>query len=366
MKKLLFIVPRYHPNMRGWVQGLEEAGIEILFLVAGFGATEQHGTVRIEEVRSCRFQPFSRWFKSDFANYAKFFIPSVYSLLRQIWAFKPDAVIVRGLTPFYIMIALPLLLLRSRVCLYTQGPRVRQPRLGRWLINSVLLAVVSGRWFTPVRRRGCDKSATWEDNRIKYIPFAMRPAENVSRIDAASASVSMIAVGKYEKRKRHKELLIQLKGLPEVVTLTIVGERTTSHHQQYYAALCQMVEELGLRHRVQLLQGVPHASMSSLYARHDLYVQISADEPASVSQLEAMSHGLGVVICSDNGTADYVVHGRNGVVCSPDLHDLGGLLKAAAGSKELLHRWGRESLEIVRSCHSPDDSASQLQTVLNS
>lgn len=354
--RVLFMAPRFHTNLLPFLQGLVKASVSLKMIVVGQGATEEHDDIPLEQLKMARFQPFlalGQRNKSDFSRFAIRVVPDVFQLYRLLKDFSPDYVVVRGLTPIYILCSLPYIILGSRLVLYTQGARCRTWSLSRWLINTCLLLLSNSRWYTPVDRRGGDQAGLWCDDRIHWIPFAMSVCPEAERRSWNTGSPRMLVIGKYERRKNHHLLIGLLSRLPVSVCLTIVGELTTSDHQDYFDSLVALASDLGVANRVTFLVNRPHCEMKDLYLSHDLFVMASEREPASVSQLEAMAHGLGVIIARDNGTAHYVEDKVNGATCDSTESSIFAAISMALDSPENLSRWGTNSLGLISERHAP-------------
>jgi glycosyltransferase involved in cell wall biosynthesis len=95
--------------------------------------------------------------------------------------------------------------------------------------------------------------------------------------------------------------------------------------------------------------------MKEQYHWADLYVLPSANEPAAVSILEAMSFGLPVICSDQNGTKCYVVEGGNGFVFrSGDVQSLSSILETLLSDRRRLLKMGKRSTELVKERHAPD------------
>jgi len=363
--RLLFLMPRFHSNMAPFVSALCAAGVDVRMLVLGVGGGEDHAAVVPDVIPVSSRQPFLRAecaADKDFARYATRVLPALAPLYSALRSARPDFVVCRGLTPVYILCALPFVLVRSRLVLYTQGAIVARRGLRKRLGNALILALCGGRWYSPVERKSLHVDRAFAERRMTYIPFSMRVDPLARDRDWCVDRLRLLAVGKFLPRKNH-ELLVRALGAltDERVSLSIVGEVTTESHRRHYSDIESLVWELGLTGRVQLLVNVPHADMAGIYRSHDVYLQVSSDEPASVSQLEAMAGGMGVIIDPTNGTASYVVDGCNGRYCPPSLELLAPIIAELANSPAIVAQWGRASMDIVDRHHRPED---QVRTFL--
>lgn len=343
--------------MIGWFIGLKAAGATPIAVVLGEGRTEEHRDFQVFKI------PVHDDYESstqDFADWAINVKPdtrALHSILEQI---APDMVVVRGLTSRYIRAALPRLWRRAKLTLYTQGPieSVRSTR--RWLKNTLLLALCGGRWFSPVIARGDILTNAWRDTRIRYIPFAVETHEAAFHRTWSFRAPRLLSVGKMEPRKNHELALRALATAPSHFSLTVVGECSTPAHEREQSRLRALVHTLELEPRVTILTNVRHEEMRTLFSHHDLFLQISVNEPASVSQLEAMAHGLGVVIARENGTACYVGDNLNGAHIDANLESLSGILHTIAATPSVLQTWGRTSHARAQAAHSPAATAQQM------
>lgn len=361
--RIVFLAPRFHTNMIGWCRGLRAIGADVRIVVVGRGRIEDHQEFEPVCIPLASWQPFDRQ-GLDPALRAYRLLPSLgayWSLLRSL---NPDVVIIRGLTPAYILTALPLLLFSSKIMLYTQGSRLRKRGLLSWAKNTLLLTLCGGRWFTPVPGLGrtAHRHASgelWEDERIEVIPFAHSVAQNIEYRTWKEESPRLLLIGKFEIRKNHKLAVEALQLLDQSISLTLVGECSDSKHERYLMELEELIHSNGLSTRVNILTNVDHEKVCHIYSEHDIFLMISESESASVSHLEAMSHGLSIVVGRDNGTADYVKDGLNGYVTEYKASEVAKCIRKIVSQGVRL--CGLESLELVRRRHDEQSLATKIQ-----
>lgn len=94
-----------------------------------------------------------------------------------------------------------------------------------------------------------------------------------------------------------------------IFSLTIVGSTGNLKRENYYLKLKAKVDNLKLNDVIELEKNVPYFNMGHYYKRNQVFILPSTNEPASVSQMEAMSYGLAIICTEDNGTAHYIKHG---------------------------------------------------------
>lgn len=355
------MVPRCHTNMNGWINGLRSLGHEVVLLYVGEGATEH-------SVANQRIQvPLRSYYSAgsgDFARWAISATPQVRAFWSCLGRADLDAIVTRGLTKVSAVALLYGFVCGVKSTLYTQGPITRTPSALRWGINSVLLLLFGGRWFSPVLERANSMSATWRDERITFIPFAMgvSPAAG-SRSWSSDGRVRLIAVGKFIRRKMHLEVLESFASMPGNWTIRFVGEAKNSESEEYVRELRSRAVAMNVIHRVTIEVNVPYQEMADRYQQSDVCVMMARDEPASIAQLEAMSHGLGVIVDRSNGTSSYVRHQHNGWLCG-NFDGFADACHTLAGASSLPAIWGRNSLELVASEHSPERVAAVIATLV--
>lgn len=100
--------------------------------------------------------------------------------------------------------------------------------------------------------------------------------------------------------------------------VTFIGEVSTLEHSQNKEKVINQIAKKNLGNFVLLIDNVPYSEITKYYNSHDIFVLPASNEPASISILEAMAHGL-PVICSDTcGTKTYVQDGYNGFIFKSD------------------------------------------------
>jgi len=107
--------------------------------------------------------------------------------------------------------------------------------------------------------------------------------------------------------------------------------------------------------------------LSREYARHYVYILPSFDEPAAVSHLEAMAHGLPAICSDSNGTKYYLEEGETGYVFrSKDSDDLTEKLRRVIRDRDELVRMGKRSYELVKSDLDPEIYHNRLLEIVES
>lgn len=331
--RFLFIAPRFHTNQYGAVLSLLEHGHEVRFLVRTRGATECHDRVT-PVFLSGNLRTAIREYRGMLTSYA------------------PDVIIIRGVGLRNVVFAWMGRMFTKRIILYTQDPLYRRrDRAGRALVQKRLFNLVSRVRITPVL--GLMDDRTFRMPHEYFVPFVVEPVREVeNREYFRNGKVNILSIGKFFlERKNHLMLMqaIDELRLTSPIRLTLIGS-LNREDDPHFMKIRGFIAERGLSDIVSLKTNVPYRQCLQEYLSHDLFVLPSADEPAAVSPLEAMAHGLAVVCSDSDGARTYVRENKNGFFFSPDS---GGELRAAiaraVSDRTLLANMGKEGARIAAS-----------------
>lgn len=111
---------------------------------------------------------------------------------------------------------------------------------------------------------------------------------------------------------------------------------------------------------------VPHASMSTHWLNHDIFVQVSEFEGTSVSMLEAMAHGVVPVVTAVNSGIDGVIrsHENGFVVPVGDMAAMAQVIAQLASDRALLENVGTAAYQSAGP-YSMDQYVSKFVAVLD-
>ncbi len=233
-------------------------------------------------------------------------MPRPKAVIELMRAYNPTVVVIRDPLTLTGLLCLRVVQLKKAVpVVYTQMPKYTlSPR--PWL--SAFATWTQSAWYTPVL--GTFSPNAYSLEHFYYIPFVIEAQPDaLSKPWFEGDRINILCVAKFEKRKGHKLLYQALARLAPhyPLRLTVVADASTEERQKYRRALEELACQLQIAPLIEYRTNVPYREMGWLYRSHDLYVLPSYDEPASVSLLEAMAHGL-PVICSDtNGMCFAVV-----------------------------------------------------------
>lgn len=366
--KLLFVAVRFHTNQVPLVRALSAAGHEVRFEVLCEGKSEDHSVVRPNLMPIAalpRLLLRRRAPANPVAYHADHTYPSVGWYLRRLRALAPDVVVIRDPSrPYAWRAAVAARLLGRRIVFYTQGDVHGRPKRFRKWMRAAWIAAFDAVWFSPVPG---DPALPKVHPDMHYVPFAADLSRPTKASWFADDRVHLLSIGKFVLRKNHALLLEAFDELRRTydVHLTLVGEVSTDEHRAHHAEIVELIRRRSLGDHVAVRTNVPFGELRRLYLEHDVFVLPSRLEPASVSVLEAMSHGLPVVCSTSSGTRWYLEAGRNGrVFASDDLGDLVRKLDAVVADRPSIVRMGNASRELAESVHHPDRVVEGLMAMI--
>ena len=307
--EVLFILPRLHTNYIGWLHGLSKLDIPFRILVQTIGKSENH-SLRIPE----KIDPEVNYFRIsilDCFRFDKYFI--LYNRIKKI---EPKLIIFRfelNITSFFFL--LNILLSRTRFLIYLQWPlyganyprRILRTFFTAFLKTPTVTTVLSHRdsWIGEGILENFSHSSF-------FIPFGMpsRDSNSTHCLPSKLESFCFLTVGKFQRRKNHLELIQCLMSNENFrnssATFEIIGEVSDSEHCKVLDEVKTYVLENHLEDKIVISVNMNHDDVLMKIQKSDIFILMSDCEPASISNLEAMSFGKPVLIRSGNGTANYL------------------------------------------------------------
>lgn len=371
--KVMYIAPMFHTNQVPIVKGWLEHGHQVVFVSQYKGKTENHqycvpyilgysGLFKaVNGLRSFLFRK-----KDAFCAYPEAFrdkcgFPPLIRLFRYLKKQKPDIVILRERS-LYSIAACFVCRLQKRPCiLYNQTPLWDNEPPRNDLAHRLVKKLTPAVRMTPVL--GNPDTGYYDKNAV-YIPFVIEPQlAPAQKTYFKSRQINLLCVGKFEERKHHLMLLEILCGLLSKypLHLTLVGEVSTEYHQNYYSKVQAFITAHHLEETVSCHTNCKPSDMADFYRAADLFVLPSTGEFASVSQLEAMSYSLPVIVSDTNGTACCIEDGQNGFLFrDKDKTDLTAKITDIIADKDRLLQMGSCSYRLVCEKYSFENYQKQI------
>jgi len=342
-----FVAPRFHTNQFHLIKELLQREISVRFFAFESKHSENHELFQPEVVGYA-------WFTktTSHSRQLKYGLPS-FQCIRSVLGANADVTILRAFSKSTFILSIILRLAGRKVVIYTQEPiHSDAPSLLRlWFKRLCGKFVMTPVWgdATKPHRDVMMLGQKWE-----YVPFVIHPNPKATgRKYFKDGKINILVIGKYTARKNIIEFLNTYKKVSSEIpglSLTITG---TILEQEVYEKALALASEM---ESVKLLRDIPHTEMENLYLDADLFVLPAVQEPASISQLEAMANGLAVICSDDNGTASYVKPGINGEIFHVQNYDveLYQKLMKLLTDRNLIRSMGMQSLELVKNYHNVD------------
>lgn len=359
--RVLYVAPRYHTNQIPIVKGWMENGHQVMFISQFQSTPEDYSILKpivlgywkplemlIHMMAKLRYHRRYAVGK-EYAIKIKVCIPPLHKMKQYVNEFKPDVMILRERSlyniPFYrfsVKHHIPCIL-------YNQSPIWDKPDRDQGLLHRILIRFLPAKRMSPVL--GKEEVGKVRMKNSFYVPFVIEPRiAPEQKTHFAKGKIQILCVGRYEKRKNLFLLIDVIRDLVSRydLALTIIGEANDDSQQDYYDRLQKRINEYGMTERCCLLKNLSIEEMYHEYEKADLFVLPSTKERASVSQLEAMSCSVPVICSETNGTACYVVNGKNGYVFRDmDSQDLKEKIELVIADQEKLVQMGINSYNEV-------------------
>lgn len=371
--KALFVYPRFHTNSIGWIHALKSNHVQVSMLVIYKGATEDHTHIMPEVMKpgfltwlNLKFSPENG---RNFDYYRKIFSPSILFIVSYLIKNKPDIAICRDRSITSLIVCIACKCLKIEKVIYDQRPWAKQEGPIKKVITKVFFSKYH---MTPLSK---NKPSDLDENTF-YIPFSIENASDLySKSYMRHGKINFLTIGKYEPRKNLLLLIEAAKALSSQfhITLKIIGEVSTQEHQAYYNQVYQKISDARLENVITLYKNIPHAKMNSFWMESDVFLIVSVRECASVSQIEAMSKGLPVIIGSDNGTAEYVADNLSGKII--DVHspyviennyDLFTAMKFYCKNTEEIQKQGNYAMKMANQIHGEEAAINNFNNMFHS
>lgn len=357
---IMYVAFSYHPNqvpiMRGWKKTKNKA----VFVTYTKGSTEDHTDCKpIVLGYSGLFQAADFIYRtlhekmlknSSFpeAFAGKFGFPSVRKVCRLLNQYKPDLVILRDRYLYSIFFYVICRRKGIKCILYNQKPYWEEEPEKKDILHRLVYKLTPRIRITPVL--GKEKQG-YVNGESYYVPFVIEPhIAPTQREYFKNQTITVLCVGKYEERKNQILLLEIIRDLHEQypVKLLLVGEMSTDYHRRYYKKIKEYIRSHHMETYVECHTNCAPAEMGKFYGESDIFVLPSTGEFASISQLEAMSYSLPVIVSDTNGTACYIEEGVNGYLFRDnDKEQLRQQLSKLVSDQNKILEMGKMSYEKV-------------------
>lgn len=352
----LFTAPRYHTNQHFAVKALQDAGHEVTFLALTNTLSEVYDALSPHVLG-----------RSSAMQVARIRVPPLLRFWKLMWGIKPDAVVVRNPNSAYGFLSVATArLMRLTVVFYSQTPMHRKLKWWEIFIRCFPTWLARAKWITPLL--GSPDNYPPAFGALRYVPFVTEPQTSPKEKKwFREGAVSVLCIAKFMRRKNHALFIRAIAKLAEQhpIRATIIGECTIEENFELLSEIQELAVSLGVEELVDIRLNLPYWEVQEEYARHDLFVLPSRNEPAAVSPLEAMSHSLPVICSDSNGTRCYIRPGENGYIFrTNDLDHLVECMERIISDRARLREMGARSYDLVLSEHSPTNYVERMVAIV--
>jgi glycosyltransferase involved in cell wall biosynthesis len=395
---IVWVLPNPHPNLDGWIKGLNARGHQnSIEAVRTLQKKSQNWTdaarVQVRRVPESRTSAALRRRVPGLRDKGRrWFFPPVRAYLRHLDALDADAFIVRPHSlPVLLVVSihcrrqkLPLLVYEQHdprpIREWWRSPRVRRHR--RQAIYGTLRLRLLGRMFgtgmmSPVLHSDLETAR----GVATFVPFApdadtSTEQQDIQRDDEAARrsrqeSLHVLMVARFIPRKHHEMVIESVESLRNDgldVRCTIVGQAYGPAEENYAEQIQERITDSVSRAAFSLHVNVSSThGMADHYRSADVFVLPAEREPASVAIVEALRHGLPVLVTETCGTAAYVKHGESGLHLEEGSKEsVRAALKQLATDEPLLERFRHSSIARSRDWLNPVYAAERIEKNISS
>ncbi|MFB9432157.1 glycosyltransferase family 4 protein [Streptoalloteichus tenebrarius] len=228
-------------------------------------------------------------------------------------------------------------------------------QLTRWSDFPLVASTVSSAAAGLVRRVAPELEVAVVPNGIDPSQWRVTPAsdapapndaddaDNADDADRSEDGVHVVAVGRLAPRKQPITLLDVLRVARSRLRPEVPLRATIAGSGPALEAMRRHLRRHGMADWVRLAGRLDRAGIHELLRTADVFVSPTVRESFGIAALEARTAGVPVVARAGTGVADFVRHGREGLLC----HSAGGLGNAVAqlaGDHQLRRRIAAHNL----------------------
>jgi glycosyltransferase involved in cell wall biosynthesis len=329
--RILFLIPRYHTNMVGWVECLLSQNIEVKIIATRREFSENHS--RLEPAilptgicKVMRFIPLSKALKVKLTS------PKLSIISQEVKQVEASRIVIRFeldlVSLKYLLVAR---LQGVPVFIYTQWPVINTP-IFKKLILIFFVKFLKLPAFSPVYDYGhtkldfnsiekaykvefdLDMKRKQSESKLSHwIPFTLSESftqtKEKSLGEDNESTVHFTTIGKFVQRK-NLLMIVEVFCKNQMFmksdsVLTIIGECTTEEHKSMQQELSRALENHVTSGKVKILTNLSHEEVRNILVKSQVFLLQSSKEPASISILEAMGNGNVLILDPASGTASY-------------------------------------------------------------
>jgi glycosyltransferase involved in cell wall biosynthesis len=307
--------------------------------------------------------------KQQEEQYDSAFYWAPLSIIRELARCQPDVIFTTGFSAWTICALLYKLATRSKVIVLWDGNSIhwksqisRARHMQRRLMAPFFDFVVSNMHDGAEYMR---RALRIPEKKLLTHPYQVADLEilDSSPNDQAFPGTrpTFLFVGSIDPRKGWRYLLEAARLLMKqgIDRFSVVFAGAGYQQEELEARIL----EHGLEHVAFCVGHVPYDRMASCYREADVFVFPTMDDVWGLVLIEAMAFGKPVICSRYAGAREMVAHKENGFVVDPrDVEALAGYMRRFIADKNLIHRFGARSRELMAS-YTPVRAAQVLAAV---
>jgi len=162
----------------------------------------------------------------------------------------------------------------------------------------------------------------------------------------SDGKIRILTVATIEKRKNYLGMIRAISRMDIPFVWRIAG---TFQDEQLHAEMVELVAELSLGGRIEILGRVSEDALQQLYVHSDIFYLVSYVEGFGMVYGEAMKYGLPIIASQTGATPELVEDGINGLLCDPgSIDDMAAKIRLLCGDRQLGERIRLNNFEKSR------------------
>lgn len=337
-------------------------------MVHYYGGSEEHSLLVPKIMKESRIS--KKYVKSTY-------IPSLFSLTKDIIRIKPNYIIFRDLSITSLCsIAISLIVNKdAKRILYTQNSVYLTK-------NDTLRNKIKNKYYSFFYNRLiCYSPVMFEnyfdknpenvlfENKLNFVPLISDiPQKITSREYLKDRKINILSVGKFRDYKNHYLLVDAFSQLSEndkkEFNVTIIGEAQSPSELEYMNNFKRYIQKFNLQQYFSLLKNVDYKEMENHYFKNDVFVLTSKREVASIALIESMAHGMVPISTSQNGTSTYIDESNGFIFESNNSLELCKILKNLINRKKEIRIMGLNSFNHIEKNYTEKNFIKKFNEVI--
>ncbi|MGE5553672.1 MAG: glycosyltransferase family 4 protein [Betaproteobacteria bacterium] len=132
---------------------------------------------------------------------------------------------------------------------------------------------------------------------------------------------------------------------------------------QMRGKLEELAVRLNVHDRVDFVGLLPRETLARYYAQAEVFVSIPSSDATSVSLLEAMNWGCLPIVSDLPANREWIEHGRNGLIVTPNEEELARALQRALEDADLRLKACRLNQALIRERAIWEDNLAQMEAI---